>query len=245
MTPPLRLRLTLAFALGMTLVIGALGAFLYWRVGKDLLASLDLSLRARAQVIVNAIDRGSSPLVGSTGPLIDPDESFAQVLDGSGRVIEGSTSALQLSLLSPGTLSSLRGPAFIVEKVDRIDVDPVRILVVPAGPAGDRRFVVVGATLGDRRDDLARLVVALAIGGPVALLLTSLAGWLLAGGALRPVEAMRREADAISVSEPDRRLPVPAGRDELARLGGTLNSMLDRMQEAFERERRFVDDASH
>jgi heavy metal sensor kinase len=129
--------------------------------------------------------------------------------------------------------------------VPRIDVDPVRLLVVPAGSAGDRRFVVVGATLGDRKDDLARLVVALAIGGPAALILTSLAGWLLAGGALRPVEAMRREAAAISVSEPDRRLPVPAGRDELARLGGTLNSMLDRMQEAFERERRFVDDASH
>jgi heavy metal sensor kinase len=246
MTPlPLRLRLTLAFALGMTLVIGALGAFLYWRVGKDLLASLDLSLRARAQTIVSAIDQGTSPLVGSTGPLIDPDESFAQVVDGSGRVIEGSGSALQLPLLSPETLGSLRGPQFIAQSVPRIDVDPVRILIVPAGSAADRRFVVVGATLGDRRDDLARLVIALAIVGPVALVLTSLAGWLLAGGALRPVEAMRREAAAISVSEPDRRLPVPAGRDELARLGGTLNSMLDRMQEAFERERRFVDDASH
>ena len=42
-----------------------------------------------------------------------------------------------------------------------------------------------------------------------------------------------------------RRLPVPRTGDELARLATTLNSMLDRLQEAMERERRFVDDASH
>jgi signal transduction histidine kinase len=56
---------------------------------------------------------------------------------------------------------------------------------------------------------------------------------------------MRREAEAISVSEPGRRLPVPSTGDELARLGSTLNSMLDRLQASFDRERRFVDDASH
>jgi signal transduction histidine kinase len=56
---------------------------------------------------------------------------------------------------------------------------------------------------------------------------------------------MRREAAAISASEPARRLPVPGTGDELARLASTLNSMLDRLQEALERERRFVDDASH
>ncbi len=67
----------------------------------------------------------------------------------------------------------------------------------------------------------------------------------LAGAALRPVERMRREADAISASEPDRRLQVPPTGDELARLAKTLNSMLGRLQEAIERERRFVDDASH
>src|SRR5205807_1609751 len=41
------------------------------------------------------------------------------------------------------------------------------------------------------------------------------------------------------------RLPIPAGRDEIARLGSTLNAMLGRLEAAFDRERRFVDDASH
>src|SRR5690242_17460406 len=56
---------------------------------------------------------------------------------------------------------------------------------------------------------------------------------------------MRREAAAISVSEPSRRLPVPGANDEVARLGRTLNSLLDRLQHAREREQRLLDDASH
>jgi signal transduction histidine kinase len=56
---------------------------------------------------------------------------------------------------------------------------------------------------------------------------------------------MRGEAAAISASDPGRRLPIPGTGDELARLAETLNAMLERLEEAIERERRFVDDASH
>ena len=53
------------------------------------------------------------------------------------------------------------------------------------------------------------------------------------------------EAEAISASEPDRRLPLPAAHDEIHRLGETLNEMLERLGTALERERAFVADASH
>jgi two-component system OmpR family sensor kinase len=245
MTLPLRVRLTLAFALGMVLVLSGLGAFVYVRVGRDLLASTDLGLRSRAQVLVDSIGRRGSVLAGASGSLIDPDESFAQVLDPSGGVVDSSSEATKAPLLPPTSLRSVTEATFFVRSVPSIDTDPVRLLAVPAGSAGDRIYVVVGATLGDRSDALHRLLVALAVGGPVALILTSAAGWALSGAALRPVERMRREADAISVSEPERRLPVPPTGDELARLGTTLNAMLDRLQASFERERRFVDDASH
>jgi signal transduction histidine kinase len=79
----------------------------------------------------------------------------------------------------------------------------------------------------------------------VALLLASLAGYALASAALRPVEAMRRRAAAISHEEPGQRLPVPRTSDEIGRLGETLNEMLDRLEAAFERERAFTADASH
>jgi two-component system OmpR family sensor kinase len=76
-------------------------------------------------------------------------------------------------------------------------------------------------------------------------LLASLAGYALAGTALRPVEAMRRRAAAISAAGPDERLPLPEANDELRRLGETLNAMLGRLEAALARERSFVDDASH
>ncbi|HSL67878.1 MAG TPA: ATP-binding protein, partial [Actinomycetota bacterium] len=59
------------------------------------------------------------------------------------------------------------------------------------------------------------------------------------------VERMRIQAAAISASEPGRRLPPAGTGDEVARLGETLNEMLDRLEQALHRERRFVDEASH
>jgi signal transduction histidine kinase len=67
----------------------------------------------------------------------------------------------------------------------------------------------------------------------------------LAAAALRPVEAMRQEAELITGTEPGRRLPLPPARDEVARLGTTLNAMLERLETALARERSFVADASH
>jgi two-component system OmpR family sensor kinase len=79
----------------------------------------------------------------------------------------------------------------------------------------------------------------------VALLHASLAGYALALAALRPVEALRRRAEEISAATARRRLPVPAGDDEVARLARTLNEMLARLEAGLARERRFVADASH
>ena len=79
---------------------------------------------------------------------------------------------------------------------------------------------------------------------PLALLAASLGGYALAAGALRPVEVLRRRAEAVTPGEPSR-LPVPPAGDEVSRLAQTLNEMLARLQAAVEHERRFVADASH
>ncbi|AIG76157.1 Conserved putative membrane protein [Amycolatopsis japonica] len=80
---------------------------------------------------------------------------------------------------------------------------------------------------------------------PLAVLITALAAWLAAGRALRPVEAIRRELAEVSGSGLDRRVPVPPSRDEVARLATTTNETLDRLQQAYEQQERFVADASH
>ncbi len=242
---PLRLRLTLVFTIGMAIVLVGLGTFAYLRISADLLASVDAGLRSRAQVLADAAGGAEAQnVVNADGKLIDPDEAFAQVLDASGGIIEASSAVANDALLMPSEVSSVADATFITRQLDPQD-DPVRLLAVAVDGAAPREVVVVGATLGDVIEAEQRLLIVMGTIGPLAILITAAAGWLLAGAALRPVEQMRREAEAVSASEPTRRLPVPKTGDELARLATTLNSMLDRLQEALERERRFVDDASH
>ena len=75
--------------------------------------------------------------------------------------------------------------------------------------------------------------------------LVGVLAWVIAGRALRPVEAIRTEVLAISGETMHRRVPVPAGRDEVRRLAETMNEMLDRLEAASARQREFVSDASH
>lgn len=241
----LRLRLTLAFAAAMAVLLVALGTFAYVRLHDDLLASVDMGLRSRAEVLADAVAAGDDrPLVGASGTLIDPDEAFAQVLDGSGAIVDSSSGVEDSPLLTATEVRSIPGPDFRTSQAAGFD-DPVRLLSVPVTRAGGAGVVVVGATLGDMADALQGFLGVMAVVGPAALGGTAIAGWLLAGAALRPVERMRLQAAAVTASEPTRRLPIPPTGDELARLATTLNEMLDRLQEALERERRFVDDASH
>jgi signal transduction histidine kinase len=80
---------------------------------------------------------------------------------------------------------------------------------------------------------------------PALLLLISLTTWLVVGRALRPIELIRREVEAISTDDLHRRVPEPRTRDEVGRLARTMNRMLGRLEAASERQRRFVADASH
>ncbi|MFE0523196.1 histidine kinase dimerization/phospho-acceptor domain-containing protein [Streptomyces sp. NPDC058954] len=68
--------------------------------------------------------------------------------------------------------------------------------------------------------------------------------WLLVGRALRRVEAMRRQVTEITSSRQGLRIPEPPGTNEIGWLARTMNTMLERLQQAGERQ-SFVSDASH
>jgi two-component system OmpR family sensor kinase len=237
---PIRARLTLVSAVLMAVVLAGAGIFVYLRLEADLLDAVDAGLRSRAETILGS--RVSSALEQGAG-LVEADDAFAQVLGSGGEVIQSSRGLRGGPLLTRREVAGLAAPAFI-ERVVRTVEEPVsaRLLAVPA--PGDT-VVVVGASLDDQREALARLAILLALGGPLVLILAAGVGWVVAGAGLRPVDRMRAEAAAISASEPGRRLPPSGTGDELARLGETLNGMLDRLEQALERERRFVDEASH
>jgi heavy metal sensor kinase len=90
-----------------------------------------------------------------------------------------------------------------------------------------------------------RLLVLLLIAGPAALLATAAGGWWLARRALRPIDRLTTAAGAIGVTRLGDRLDDPGTGDEVAHLAATLNTMLSRIQEGVQEQRRLVDDTSH
>ncbi len=159
-----------------------------------------------------------------------------------GRVVKSTAPIGRTPLLTADQLAGARRGSTHLDKAAVPGLDePSRLLATPV----DGHVLVVGATTQDRAETLAELRDELLIAGPIALLLASAAGYLLAGLALRSVESMRRRAATISAATPGERLPVPPTGDELERLGETLNEMLARLEAGLERERGFVADAGH
>ena len=243
---PIRLRLTLAFTAVAGILLAASGWFLHLRLSGDLSQALDQSLRQRSQDLAVLVRDGVEPLdLESTG-LIERGESFAQVVDSHGSVLAASSSLRGRALLAPRELARAREASLFLDRplVPGLD-EPARLLAVPVSSRDGQLVLVVGSTQGNRLETLATLRTELLVGGPVLLIAAALGGYLLSGAALRPVDLMRRRAQAITAHEPGQRLPLPAARDELARLGTTLNDMLARLEGALDRERTFVADASH
>lgn len=137
--------------------------------------------------------------------------------------------------------------ALALMDTDLVTLDPHRERVVSL-PVSTRRglFVVaVSQSLAERDALFARLRETMWIGLPIALLLAMAGGLGLAAASLRPVDAMRAQAEQITASNLHERLPVPPTEDELSRLSRTFNALLDRVEDAFEQRRRFTADASH
>jgi signal transduction histidine kinase len=231
----------------MAVVLAASGWVLYAGIGSHLSLALDRSLRLRAQDLAQLVSETDTPLAGASGaPFVEEGEVYAQLLDTRGHVRDSTRLVAAGSLLSPDELRrALQAPLLANRSsVPGLD-EPSRLLATRVERNGSPLVLVVGATREDRAETLRRLRTELLIAGPIALALATLAGYLLAGFSLRPVESMRRRAAAISAETPGERLPVPRSGDELQRLGETLNEMLARLEAALDRERDFVADAGH
>ncbi|HTR75543.1 MAG TPA: ATP-binding protein [Solirubrobacterales bacterium] len=230
----------------IAVVLAATGFFVYLQFQNDVGTTLDQGLRSRADELAAVVRREARAHAEGKGHLVGREDSFAEVLDGSGRVLDSSPAVDGTPLLDADQVAeAAHGPTF----VDRGPLPSLdggsRLLAVPVDTVAGGRIVVVGTSTAARDESGTDLEQLLLIGLPAALILASLAGYGVAAAALRPVEAMRARAAEISTAAPDERLPVPPTRDEVARLGETLNEMLARLGDALERERAFVADAGH
>jgi signal transduction histidine kinase len=136
-----------------------------------------------------------------------------------------------------------------VERPERREIDsddgPIRYLAIPLESDGAVRGVFVVAILMEPRLERVDGVVRLGaiVYGSIFLLASAIA-WVAAGGILRPLRLLTDAARSMSETDLSGRIPVD-GDDEIAELGRTFNAMLDRLEDAFATQRRFVDDAGH
>lgn len=240
---PIRIRLTLAFVLALGVVLAGLGWVVYTRFEDSLNDNTDRALRSRATDIAALIERSGPRIPGARGDrFIESEESFTQILDEEGRIVDATSRAATQPFLSVDQIERARDGSLTLTRDNAVEEgDPARLFAVPV----DGYTLVVGQATDDDEESLTTLRLLLGIGLPIALILASLAGYAVAAAALRPVEAMRRKAADVSDERPGERLPIPPADDEIRRLGETLNAMLARLEAALERERGFVADASH
>jgi signal transduction histidine kinase len=222
-----RVRTTLAavVVVGIALALGAVALVRMLRASlvDGLLATAEL----RAEEVATALEQGAGPAFG------DDDELLVQILAG------GTVVAASEDLEGRGSLRTETGI--------RVTIGDDRYVVAvedAAAPAGERT-VVVAASIDDVGDAVEALAGSLAWAAPLLLVLVGATTWVVAGRALAPVEAIRGEVEAITTAEIHRRVSVPPGGDEVARLAATMNGMLDRLEEGQRRQQRFVADASH
>jgi two-component system, OmpR family, sensor kinase len=235
---PIRMRLTLAFTVVMAVVLAAMSFFVYARVDHALLASIDQSLRSQT-IDVSHLDRGRLDLDSAAGG------GIAQVIRPNGSVAASDPPELG-RLLSSADVRRVSGGGRILRSGRLPGLkEHWRVLARPTVMRGKPAVLVAARSLEPRDETLDHLLRELALAGSLALVLAALAGYGLAAAALRPVEAMRVRAQAISASTPGARLPELRSRDEISRLAETLNAMLARLEAAIAHERRFVADASH
>jgi signal transduction histidine kinase len=115
-----------------------------------------------------------------------------------------------------------------------------RVLRSPGGGA-----VVRFVGNGQRIADLHQLIVESAIALAIMAIVAAALGWLVAGRVLRPLRTITATAQQISEANLHRRLAMPGPRDELRKLADTIDGLLERLEGAFDAQRRFVANASH
>ncbi|MFJ7204150.1 sensor histidine kinase [Streptomyces sp. NPDC098789] len=220
---------------------GLLGVIRHGLVG-----SAERTALARAEAVA-AVTREGALVERLAIP--DGEDSLLQVVTEEGRILAASE-----NLAGRGPVASFEpaaGHASAARSLRLVlrpgpDEQPFRLASVRATGADGREVTVYAGTSLATAEYTQRLILtAMAPGIPLLLLLVAAVTWRSTGRALRPVEAIRAEVAEITARDLGRRVPVPASRDEVARLSLTMNDTLDRLEESMDRQRRFVADASH
>jgi signal transduction histidine kinase len=237
-----RVQAALIAALTVGLALAAGSGLFVLVLDRNLVHDVDVTLKQQSRTLAAGVAR--------SGPQLDlqarlGDTNAVQVLDASGAVVASSP---ELRGQPPLTTAHPAAGQSVLSS-QHLDIDPDadyrQAALGVEGPTGERYTVVVAQSLEVAERSTKVVKGLLLLGSPVLLLLVALVTYRMSGRALRPVEAMRRRVAAIDGRSLDSRVELPDARDEVHRLAGTMNLMLERLEGASRAQRQFVSDASH
>lgn len=240
-------------SVAVAVVVGITGRVLSARV--DTTAKAEL---AHEGDNLRAFAEGRDPLTGErftgvdqllarfvSSNLAESDEAFFSIVNGQPDRRSAGRPPARLDLDSP----FVTGAAAAQEpSAGRVSTSggPAHYAVFPVTVASDqqRGALVVAEFTGPAEAEVWAIVRTLAVVGLVAVAVAGLAGWLVAGRVLAPIRTVRKTAERIGEADLTSRIEV-VGHDDVAALAGTFNHMLDRIEQAFTAQHRFLEDAGH
>jgi heavy metal sensor kinase len=242
----LRWRLTLWYVGLLTGVLILFSAGVYIALSKQLLDAEDDALQNLAQLLDPSVSMSHGKLqFKDSADTTKGHDRFVRVYTLTGlRVFDNSAVVGNHVPVSSGVGYANEGKSHF----DTIDIDDqhFRVLSMPI----QRNNQVVGVLqVAEELDEavltLRRLLLILLTIIPATLALASWGGTFLSGRALKPIDQLTRTAQQISTLDLSQRIGLPPRNDELGRLAATFDTMIERLEQAWRRQRQFTADASH
>jgi len=258
----IRSRLAVGYAVTLLLTLAGFCAAVYYELRKPSISGLDHELAGERDLAIQYLTESHRVL----GPLVQPSVSpalapgvaagfqglrdYLLVVDTAGSILFTSDSVAALPFSDLQALSAELTPPPVVARSISLRLHSgreVRAAVAPLRTAGPSiSAMLVAAPIGRSAPDATVFLRSMLLVAPLVLLASVFAGYWLSAIALRPVQGIIDELEAITDGRSlHRRLEVPLTGDEVSRLAQTLNGMLARLEQSFSSLRRFTADASH
>jgi heavy metal sensor kinase len=243
---PIRVRLTLWYLLLAGAALVAFGLYQYYRLQTSLYSTVDRTLEIASTQALTSIDsenglpsfQNSDTFRPASGQLGQADFAVRLLApDGSPLEALGAAASLPAPIRPVAAGFSTQGRG---TRRWRVYTQPIS-----TSGGGISGWVQTAQSLAYADQTMADMRRQLLFGLPLILILTAAGGVLLADRALRPIAQITRIAQAWSPSDLSRRIGYRGAEDEIGQLAQTMDGMLERLQAAFERERRFTGDAGH
>lgn len=249
----IRLRLTLWYGCVLAAILVLLGVTLYMAMEYALSQQVDDTLQETAEVVARSLEEhrfGPFLVVGDLAqefPALAVMDKFFQIFGPAGKLtIQSFNIDPDTIPLNQSTFDAALDGELTLESVVVDDNFTIRLLTVPILQGGALLNILqIGTSMQPVMDSLRRLLFILMVSSPIAILVSSLGGWLLAGRALKPVETITQTAQQITAGDLSQRIQASPSQDEIGRLISTMNDMLGKLEVSFRQIRQFSGDASH